>query len=80
GKEHDFVSRCFFPAYGINEDPVTGSAHTVLTPLWASKLDKKKLKAKQVSTRGGELTCQLMGKKVRITGRAVTYMEGRLIV
>jgi PhzF family phenazine biosynthesis protein len=80
GKEHDFVSRCFFPAYGINEDPVTGSAHTVLTPLWAKKLDKKKLKARQVSTRGGELTCQLMGKKVRITGRAVTYMEGRLIV
>ncbi len=80
GKKHDFVSRCFFPAYGIDEDPVTGSAHTVLTPLWAEKLNKKKLSAKQLSTRGGELLCQLKGKKVRLTGHAITYMMGQIVV
>jgi PhzF family phenazine biosynthesis protein len=79
GKKHDFVSRCFFPAYGIDEDPVTGSAHTVLTPLWAKKLGKNKLKARQLSARGGELECQMRGKKVRLTGRAVTYMEGVIV-
>ena len=78
GKEHDFVSRGFFPAYGIDEDPVTGSAHTVLTPLWAKKLGKKKLAAKQLSARGGELLCQLKGKRVRLTGHAVTYMVGQI--
>lgn len=80
GKKHDFVSRCFFPAYGINEDPVTGSAHTVLTPLWAKKLGKKKMTARQLSARGGDLECQLRGKKVRLTGRAVTYMVGQVIL
>lgn len=80
GKKHDFVSRCFFPAYGIDEDPVTGSAHTVLTPLWVKKLGKNKLKARQISARGGELECELRGKKVRLTGWAVTYMEGMIVV
>lgn len=80
GKQHDFVSRCFFPAYGIDEDPVTGSAHTALTPLWAKKLEKKQLTAKQLSARGGELNCQLRGKKVRLSGKAVTYMTGQIMV
>lgn len=80
GKKHDFISRGFFPAYGIDEDPVTGSAHTVLTPLWAKKLGKKKMKAKQISARGGELLCQLKGKKVSLTGHAVTYMMGQIVL
>ncbi|MEL7163137.1 MAG: PhzF family phenazine biosynthesis protein [Bacteroidota bacterium] len=80
GKEYDFVSRGFFPAYGIDEDPVTGSAHTVLTPYWAGKLKKKTLSARQVSERGGDIHCQLRGKKVRLTGKAVTYLSGQLLL
>ncbi len=80
GREVDFVSRCFYPAYGIDEDPVTGSAHTVLTPLWAEKLRKKSLTARQLSTRGGTLRCELRGKKVRLTGRAVTYLSGQILL
>lgn len=79
GKKHDFVSRGFFPAYGIDEDPVTGSAHTVLTPFWAKKLGKKKMTARQISERGGDLLCQLKGKKVRLTGNAVTYLSGQIL-
>ena len=80
GREHDFVSRGFFPYYGINEDPVTGSAHTLLTPYWSKRLNKKRMHAKQVSSRGGELTCEMRGKKVRLTGSAVTYLTGQLIL
>ena len=79
-KEYDFVSRGFFPYYGIDEDPVTGSAHTVLTPYWAGRLKKKKLTARQVSARGGDLLCELKGKKVRLTGQAVTYLTGQLLL
>lgn len=80
GKKHDFVSRGFFPAYGIDEDPVTGSAHTVLTPYWAKKLGKKQMTARQLSARGGELKCELKGRKVRLTGNAVTYMSGQVLL
>ena len=80
GKEYDFVSRGFFPAYGIDEDPVTGSAHTTLTPYWAKRLQKKKLSARQVSARGGDLRCELRGKKVRLTGHAVTYLSGQIML
>ena len=80
GEDVDFVSRCFYPAYGIAEDPVTGSAHTVLTPLWAKKLGKQRLRARQLSPRGGELDCELKGKKVRITGAAVTYLAGQVLL
>jgi PhzF family phenazine biosynthesis protein len=80
GKDVDFVSRCFYPAYGIDEDPVTGSAHTVLTPLWADKLGKKKLTARQISERGGELECELRGKRVRLTGQAITYLSGQILM
>ncbi|WP_116124579.1 PhzF family phenazine biosynthesis protein [Lewinella sp. IMCC34183] len=80
GRDCDFVSRCFYPAYGINEDPVTGSAHTILTPIWAKRLKKKKLTARQVSARGGTLACELRGKKVRISGQAITYLSGQILL
>lgn len=80
GEEVDFVSRFFGPQVGVPEDPVTGSAHTTLTPIWAEKLGKNKMTAKQLSARGGLLTCELLGERVEITGKAVTYMEGRIFV
>lgn len=78
GRKHDFVSRGFFPQTGIDEDPVTGSAHTLLTPYWSSRLGRNKLTARQISARGGELLCQLKGKKVRLTGQAVSYLSGQI--
>lgn len=72
----DFVSRCFFPNAGIDEDPVTGSAHTLMTPYWAEKLQKKTLQARQISKRGGDLTCTLEGDRVFLEGEAVSYLEG----
>jgi len=76
GQNCDFVSRCFFPATGVDEDPVTGSAHTTLTPYWSEKLNKSKLIAKQISSRGGELTCEIHENRVYIGGNAVEYMCG----
>lgn len=78
GDSVDFVSRCFFPNAGILEDPVTGSAHTSLTPYWTQHLGEGVLKAKQLSERGGLLHCQLLGNRVSIAGNAVTFMEGVL--
>lgn len=78
GDQVDFVSRFFAPQTGINEDPVTGSAHTSLTPYWSKVLGKKRLSANQLSARGGELVCEDMGDRVEISGRAVTYMIGEL--
>ena len=80
GLHHDFVSRYFCPKYGINEDPVTGSAHTTLIPYWSDKLGSKKLLAKQVSTRGGELFCENKDERVLIGGNAVLYMKGNIII
>ena len=80
GKAVDFVSRFFAPKYGINEDPVTGSVHCSLTPYWAGKLRKRDLRAYQVSKRGGELFCKDCGDRVRISGRAVAFMEGSIII
>ncbi|WP_116105390.1 PhzF family phenazine biosynthesis protein [Lewinella sp. IMCC34191] len=80
GNKVDFVSRCFYPVQGIEEDPVTGSAHTVLAPLWAKKLKKKKLTARQLSSRGGRLYCEMRGKKVRISGQAITYLAGQVLL
>ncbi len=79
--DYDFVSRCFFPAAGIVEDPVTGSAHCALGPLWGARLGKSVMKARQVSRRGGELivTLQPGGARVTLAGRAVTVMRGELI-
>ncbi|MCX6579039.1 MAG: PhzF family phenazine biosynthesis protein [Candidatus Aminicenantes bacterium] len=82
GKTVDFVSRFFAPLAGINEDPVTGSAHTILIPYWAEKLGKNKLHAFQLSQRKGELFCQLAGAgdRVLIGGKAVTYLKGEIYV
>lgn len=78
GKEIDFVSRFFAPSIGINEDPVTGSAHCTLIPYWSKRLKKKELLARQISSRGGELFCSDEGKRVRIGGRASLYLTGTL--
>lgn len=79
-KNIDFVSRFFAPRTGINEDPVTGSAHTSLVPYWSEVLGKKKLQAKQLSERGGELNCELMGDRVLINGQAKTFLIGEIEV
>eukprot|EP00003_Mantamonas_plastica_P033843 TRINITY_DN9952_c0_g3_i1.p1 TRINITY_DN9952_c0_g3~~TRINITY_DN9952_c0_g3_i1.p1 ORF type:complete len:326 (-),score=30.54 TRINITY_DN9952_c0_g3_i1:261-1238(-) len=76
GTEADFVSRYFAPGAGIDEDPVTGSIHSVLVPYWAAKLGKSQLDARQVSERGGVLRCELKGDRVAIAGQAAFYMEG----
>ncbi len=79
GREVDFVSRFFAPGAGINEDPVTGSAHSQLIPFWSEKTGKNKLHAKQLSKRGGELFCeQLNDKRVAISGSCVFYMKGEI--
>jgi len=80
GNEVDFVSRFFAPQAGIHEDPVTGSAHTSLTPYWAKVLGKKRLTARQLSARGGELICEDKGERIEISGHAVTYMVGEIII
>ncbi|MFP4561844.1 MAG: PhzF family phenazine biosynthesis protein [Spirochaetia bacterium] len=80
GKKADFVSRYFAPQSGIPEDPVTGSAHTTLTPYWADRLGKNTLRALQVSPRGGELACGFLGDRVEIAGNAVTYLIGEIEV
>lgn len=80
GDDCDFVSRFFAPAKGIPEDPVTGSAHTVLIPYWSERLQKKKMFARQISRRGGELWCEDLGPRVKIAGRAVPYLEGTIQV
>ncbi len=78
GDEVDFVSRFFAPQCGIPEDPVTGSAHTTLTPYWAKVLGKTKMTAKQLSTRGGDIICEYLGKRVKISGKAVPYLIGEI--
>ena len=76
----DFISRFFAPQCGINEDPVTGSAHCCLAPYWAARLGKTSLIVYQASRRGGIVYCQIVGDRVKISGRAVTVLEGRLLV
>ena len=80
GNEVDFVSRFFAPHAGIDEDPVTGSSHTTLIPYWSKKLHKKSMIALQVSKRGGRLFCEDLGDKVKIAGKAVTYLTGEITV
>jgi len=80
GDEVDFVSRWFGPSVGVPEDPVTGSAHTTLTPYWADRLGKRQLMARQVSKRGGEIRCTLQGDRVLLSGKAVKYLEGKIFV
>ncbi len=76
----DFVSRFFAPAQGVPEDPVTGSSHCTLTPYWAERLGKAKLRARQISPRVGDLTCELKGERVAIAGKCVLYLEGTIAV
>ncbi len=76
GKACDFVSRFFAPKAGIAEDPVTGSAHCTLIPYWSERLGRPKMRALQISNRGGELFCEHRGERVGIGGRAVTYATG----
>jgi PhzF family phenazine biosynthesis protein len=78
GESVDFVSRFFAPAKGVPEDPVTGSAHCTLIPYWSRRLGKKRLTARQVSPRGGELSCEDQGERVRIAGRAAKYLQGTI--
>jgi len=78
GDNVDFVSRFFAPRYGIDEDPVTGSAHCALVPYWAKELGKEKLSAVQLSKRGGKLQCELRGNRILIAGKAITYLEGSI--
>lgn len=78
GNGVDFVSRFFGPQVGVPEDPVTGSAHTSLTPIWSQKLGKEELTAVQVSSREGKIGCRLLGARVILTGNAVTYLIGRI--
>ncbi len=79
GSDVDFVSRFFAPKYGIPEDPVTGSAHCELAPYWAKKLGKNTLSAKQVSKRGGNITCEVKADRVLLLGHAVTFMQADLV-
>jgi PhzF family phenazine biosynthesis protein len=78
GSSVDFVSRFFAPQFGIDEDPVTGSAHTTLTPYWAGELGKSELTAIQLSSRRGALLCRLRGDRVEIAGQARTYLIGHI--
>jgi len=80
GDEADFVSRCFFPQSGIDEDPVTGSSHCCLTPYWSQKLGKTEMNAYQASPRGGAIRVRLDGDRVKLAGHAVTVLRGELLV
>jgi len=80
GDETDFVSRCFYPQSGIDEDPVTGSAHTIMIPYWAGQLNKNILTAMQLSKRRGYLDCELKGDRVLMSGHAITYLKGTIEV
>jgi PhzF family phenazine biosynthesis protein len=76
--DYDFIARFFAPKHGIPEDPETGSAYTQLAPYWAAKIGPKRFHVKQVSPRGGELTCEVVGDRVFIAGKATKYMEGTI--
>jgi PhzF family phenazine biosynthesis protein len=77
---YDFVSRCFFPNVGIDEDPVTGSAHTALAPYWSGRLGRAALTGLQASPRSGRVRTELRGDRTLLNGRAVTVIEGELLV
>jgi PhzF family phenazine biosynthesis protein len=77
---YDYVSRCFFPNVGIDEDPVTGSAHTALAPFWAERLGSGVLTGMQASARTGRVRTELRGDRTLLTGRAVTVIDGELLV
>ena len=74
--KYDFVSRFFGPSFGVPEDPVTGSAHCMLAPLWSEKLQRKVLRGRQMSVRGGNLACEMRGNRVEVGGNAVLFLRG----
>ena len=78
--EYDFVSRFFSPGEAVWEDPVTGSAHTMLIPFWSGRLGKSKMLARQISPRGGDIRCELKGDRVLMAGQAVTWLQGRILL
>ena len=78
GQSADVVSRCFYPGAGIPEDPVTGSAHCNIVPYWSEKLGKTKLSCKQLSSREGDLQCELDGDRVLMSGKCVLFMQGEI--
>lgn len=78
--EYDFVSRFFCPGEAVVEDPVTGSAHSMLIPYWAEKLNKTQMMAYQGAERGGDLRCQQVGERVHIGGQATTYLSGKILL
>jgi len=78
GDSSDFVSRCFFPKLGVNEDPVTGSAHCQMGPYWAERLGRVDLGAHQLSARSGRVDCRVRGERVELLGQAMTYLVGTL--
>jgi len=80
GHDADVVSRCFYPGAGIPEDPVTGSAHCNVVPYWSEKLHKTKLFCQQLSPRGGDLQCELVGDRVLMSGKCVLFMRGEITV
>ncbi|MES2646703.1 MAG: PhzF family phenazine biosynthesis protein [Bacteroidota bacterium] len=80
GNDSDFVSRFFAPAAGIDEDPVTGSAHAQLIPFWANRLEKKQMTARQLSHRGGYLLCEDLADRVIMKGKAILYMVGEIYI
>lgn len=82
GRQCDFVSRAFYPGPGIFEDPVTGSAHCQLTPYWSQRLGKNRLRAQQISARGGKMVCTLSTETSRIylEGQATTYLQGKIFL
>jgi predicted PhzF superfamily epimerase YddE/YHI9 len=80
GREVDFVSRCFYPKLRVDEDPVTGSAHCEMAPYWAARVGRSALRARQVSKRGGSLTCEIRGDRVLLSGNAVDFMTAEISV
>ncbi|MFT6334465.1 MAG: PhzF family phenazine biosynthesis protein [Halioglobus sp.] len=80
GDEKDFVSRCFFPNAGVDEDPVTGSAHTLMVSYWAHRLLKNRLNARQISYRPGDIECIYKGDRIALIGKAKTYLKGMICV
>ena len=80
GEEVDFVSRFFSPQSGVNEDPVTGSAYTLMTPYWHGILGKKKFSAKQLSFRSGDVECELFKSRVLVGGKTARYLEGEILI
>ena len=76
--EGNIVSRCFYPKYGVNEDPVTGSAHTLIIPYWSDVLGRNKIKARQLSERGGELFCEVSNDRIKIGGHTSLFFDGQI--